>query len=244
MQNIFNDDSKRKIPKNLSECVITDKSAKELFSFAEKIEKRARISAGIVAAIGFITSLIIYGVLNNSNQDYYYTESRNTPAGLVILIGWLITAFISYIIYSSQHLSALQIHAFATIVDNTTTTTNLQIYFLQKQLNEIINIPKNPLPKKEVWVCPHCKNENEKSHLICDKCGYGSNSNKSYWICPKCKLENPIKDNICKCGFNVNDELTEDELLTIICPNCNEELYFENGTTSAVCPHCETKFNI
>lgn len=187
MANIFENKLHKKVPETLSECVVADNTAKELFSTAAGIEARAKISGGVTAVIGFIISIILGSIFGE--QGF-----------IVFLIVLLATALISYAIYYPQHFSALQMCAFATIVHNTNITANLQMYYLQDKMGKKMVPPDDiehtppKIIKKEVKPitiidgiafvkCPNCNQLLEFDEGFTDG------------ICPHCNEEFFIKYN-------------------------------------------------
>ena len=186
MANIFENKLRKKVPETLSECVVADNTAKELFSTAARIEARAKISGSATAVIGLIISIILGSTFGE--QGF-----------IIFLIGLLATALISYAIYYPQHFSALQICAFATILHNTNITANLQMYYLQEKTGEkIIVDDKSDIipPMTKIEVVPITV-VNNTALVKCPNCNQILEFDKGFidGICPHCNEEFHIKYN-------------------------------------------------
>lgn len=131
MANIFENKLNRKIPKNLSQCIVADEASKELFLIAKRIENSGIISAVLISVIGIITLIILAIIFK---------------LALILLI-MLIIPVIAYGIYYKMHCNALEMCAYATIVHNTNITSNLQMYYFKKELNEEITYSEKPNKK-------------------------------------------------------------------------------------------------
>mgnify|MGYP001029837956 CR=1 FL=1 len=154
--NIVTESRKNETPTSIKDCLKTDEITKNLWTWAERLEKLGKILFWTIIISGIIIAL---GTSIETVEKSYgtYTYERTEFSFSVFLTAILQTALYAFIEYCSYHVLALLISSLASITQNTKTTAKLMEYVTRKKHPEketvkiVINIvEKDDRGRREV----------------------------------------------------------------------------------------------
>ncbi len=175
---------KTKAVKSIDECVQVDPVSKELWAWAENVEKWGKILLYGLIIFGVISSISL-GVITDEYGDF---DSWSFLLFITNLIDYIFYAFIEYIVY---HVVAVLIASLASITQHTTVSAKLAEYRIRKAENNFAepeegvkasNSRENNLSKVsqkvnedkltgDSWICKACGEKNLSYSLLCKSCG-------------------------------------------------------------------------
>ena len=131
MTDILSDNTKKAVPKNLSECVAPDAVSKRIWRWCKIIEIVGKILFWIFVFYGLIqainTAERIEAITPKYEFNHYIFPILRTTA---------IYAFIEYFTY---HLISLLLGILATFVQNNNISTNLKLFKMHKEISDSNN---------------------------------------------------------------------------------------------------------
>ena len=151
-------DKERKIPKTLGECLEIDPLSKNLWDWAENLEK-----FGAIILLLIIIAGIVFTGLAVVEADY--NGESLLWRGCSTLFTWVFYAIIEYCVY---HALSLLMSALATIVQNTTISANVAAY---KAGIERGAVNRQTATNQGNLYCPQCLNPVKYGDSKCHKCG-------------------------------------------------------------------------
>lgn len=174
MANMFSRNSSMHVPKTLDDCIYSDSVSKNLWSWAERLERWGKILFFILCGIGILAAIQDGKIVHEyyKEMDLYelalkgITVPSVADAVIDTLFKWALYAAIEYF---SCHALALLVGALASITQNTLISTNIALFNAGQACSTPLkdNSPKLP----DNWVCPHCGTSNKYISSQCKGCG-------------------------------------------------------------------------
>ena len=173
MPDVFSYVKERKIPKTVKDCCKADILVNNMRDWSKNLESWG---AGLFAA------LIIIGIISTIVESVKIADVDAEIVFVAIVLSaikWVLWAIVEYCVY---HSLALLLATFASIVQSTRFSSDIELYKLAKEEGvskeniQHLHMPgaSQPIYEKinsQTWKCKHCGTVNPLSVLDCKACG-------------------------------------------------------------------------
>lgn len=119
------DEQERTIPKDIGNCLDTDRLSEAIWAWGRKVEKKGRTIMWVIIIVGIIVSVVLGTILGNDGRE----------RGWIVVIGIFIIVIIALITYSVYSTISMLICAIASINQNTRMSADLALYHCSKLYN-------------------------------------------------------------------------------------------------------------
>ena len=197
MANMFSDGATIKVPESREECLKPTRLVQNLWVWAERVE-----TWGIILMVIWILFGIFNAIAESQVLVEYYSYPKQEMNWGLFFLSLVETGIAAVAIYLAAHATALLIASLASIVHNTRTSADLEIYRMWRKdsaaeeiKEESKDLQEAEKSEKVVNILKIPKEQRQKDSVTPEQGADGK------IICPVCKTEQRANRSVCYyCG--------------------------------------------